>query len=82
MLKRLAILAGTLAAFGSSVALAEPTLELGGANASAPATRAERTAPPRTTEQTAPSGSTEGTAPARTSVLPHTVTPPSYNWNA
>ena len=41
MLKRLAILAGTLAVFGSNVALAEPTLELGGPNASAPA-RAER----------------------------------------
>jgi hypothetical protein len=80
MLKRLAILAGTLAVFGSNVALAEPTLELGGPNASAPA-RAE-TAPPQTSEETAPSGPTEGTAPARTSVLPHTVTPQSYNWNA
>jgi hypothetical protein len=88
-LKRLAILTATLAALGANVALAEPTLELGGANASAPVraertapARADKTAPPSTVEQTAPSGSTEGTAPARTSVLPHTVAPESYNWNA
>jgi hypothetical protein len=89
-LKRLAILTATLAALGANVALAEPTLELGGSNASAPVraestapARADRTAPPSTAEQTAPSGSIEeGTAPARTSVLPHTVAPESYNWNA
>jgi hypothetical protein len=88
-LKRLAILTGTLAALGANVALAEPTLELGGSNASAPLraettapARADRSAPPSTADQTAPSRSTDETAPARTSVLPHTVAPESYNWNA
>ena len=81
MLKRLAILAGTLAVFGSNVALAEPTLELGRAERQCTGSR-RKTAPPQTSEGTAPSGPTEGTAPARTSVLPHTVTPQSYNWNA
>ncbi len=47
MLKRLAILAGTLAALATNVALAEPTINLGGSRDGATG-RAEGTAPPRT----------------------------------